>query len=83
MPHTHGCQISGTNKVGGLSIKQFGFRKLKSTIGAVVQVVQIFETAQQKANYSKTLMMLVVLGGTQDLGTIDYPCMRKMGQDVL
>jgi hypothetical protein len=46
---------------GDLSEKQYGFRKGRSTIGAVKDVVRAFQVAQQGNHYSRKIVLLATL----------------------
>lgn len=46
---------------GGLSEQQHGFRRGRSTIGAIAEVVKAFQSAQQRNHYSRRIVLLATL----------------------
>lgn len=52
---------AAVQRAGNLSLKQHGFRRGHSTIGAIEEVIRTFQAAQQSNHYSRKVVLLVTL----------------------
>lgn len=61
------------NASGGLSDRQHGFRPGRSTIGALKDVVDAFEAAQQRNHFSRPLILLATLDVKNAFNSLRWP----------
>lgn len=66
-----------TKKAGDLSEMQFGFRKGRSSIDAVQEVIKIFEAAQEKNHYSRKIVVLITFDIKNAFNSMRWTDMRK------
>lgn len=67
---------------GGLSCRQYGFRKGRSTVNAIEEVVSTFNKAQQGNHYSRKIMLLVTLDVKNAFNSARWPDILTALTDV-
>lgn len=65
------------DRAGGLSEKQHGFRKGHSTVNAIMEVIEVFKSAQRPSHPARPLVLLVTLDVRNAFNTVRWSTMLE------
>ena len=74
--------VAAVADAGGLSVRQHGFTKGRSTIGAIQEVVEAARNAQRGNHYSRCLTLLVTLDVRNAFNSASWSVMLRALEDV-